>query len=90
MISKLNQIPSAAIQYNTKTKNKLQHTIGATLDNESTTPTGPGVLKLFLCSSQLSTKFQLLIKTKILTNKEVSYLSLLDNVLIMLINVKIH
>ena len=34
--------------------------------------TGPEVIKLFLCSTQLGTKFQLLIKTKILTNKEVS------------------
>ena len=90
MISKLKQIPSAAIQYNTRTQNKLQHTIGATIDNESATPTGPGVLKLFLCSSQLSTKFQLLIKTKILKIKEVPYLSLSDNVFIMLLDVKIH
>ena len=29
-------------------------------------------LKLFSCSTQLSTKFQLLTNTKILTNKEVS------------------
>ena len=33
---------------------------------------GPEVMKHFLCSTQLSTKFQLLIKTKISTNKEVS------------------
>ena len=33
---------------------------------------GPEVIKLFSCSTQLSTKFQLLIKTKILTGKEVS------------------
>ena len=33
---------------------------------------GPEVIKLFSCSTQLSTKFQLLIKTKILTNEEVS------------------
>ena len=32
---------------------------------------GPEVIKLFSCSTQLSTKFQLLIKTKILTNGEV-------------------
>ena len=32
---------------------------------------GPEVIKLFSCSSKLSTKFQLLIITKILTNKEV-------------------
>ena len=32
---------------------------------------GPEVIKLFSCSTQLSMKFQLLIKSKILTNKEV-------------------
>ena len=35
---------------------------------------GPEVIKLFSCSTQLSTKFQLLIRTKIPTNKEVSWL----------------
>ena len=33
---------------------------------------GLEVIKLFPCSTQLSMKFQLLIKTKTLTNKEVS------------------
>ena len=33
---------------------------------------GPEVIKLFSCSTELSTKFQLLIKTKIPTNEEVS------------------
>ena len=33
---------------------------------------GPEVIKLFSCSTQLSTKFQLLIKTKIRKSKEVS------------------
>ena len=33
---------------------------------------GPEVIKLFLCSTQLSKKFQLLIKSKMPTNKEVS------------------
>ena len=33
--------------------------------------TGPEIIKLFSCSTQLSTEFQLLIKTKIPTNKEV-------------------
>ena len=33
---------------------------------------GPEDIKLFSCSTQLSTKFQLLIKTKIPTNEEVS------------------
>ena len=32
----------------------------------------PEVIKLFSCSTQMSTEFQLLIKTKILTNEEVS------------------
>ena len=31
---------------------------------------GPGVIKKYSCSTQLSMKFQLLIKTKIPTNKE--------------------
>ena len=34
--------------------------------------TGPEVIKLFSCSTQLFRKFQLPIKTKILTNKEIS------------------
>ena len=38
---------------------------------------GPEVIKLFSCPTQLSTKFQLLIKTKIPTNKEVSCFKLL-------------
>ena len=33
---------------------------------------GPEVIKLFSCPIQLSMKFQLLIKTKISTNEEVS------------------
>ena len=32
----------------------------------------PKVVKLFSCSTQMSKKFQLLINTKILSNKEVS------------------
>ena len=50
--------------------------------------TGPWVIKLFSCSTQLNTKVQLLIKTKIPTNEEVSCRSLSDVVFIMLINVK--
>ena len=50
---------------------------------------GPEVIKHFSCSTQLSMKFQLLIKTKILINKEVLALSLPAVVFIMLINVKI-
>ena len=46
------------------------------------------VIKLVSCSKQLSTKFQLLIKTKITENFEVLALSLSDVVFIMLINVK--
>ena len=42
------------------------------LKHKLTTDPGPEVIKLFSCSTQLSTKFQLLIKTKILTNKEIS------------------
>ena len=48
---------------------------------------GLEVIKLFSCLTQLSTKFQLLIKTKIPTNEEVS-LSYSDVIFIMLINVK--
>ena len=46
---------------------------------------GPKVRKLFACSTQLSTKFQLLIKTNIQKSEKVSCA---DVVLIMLINVK--
>ena len=49
---------------------------------------GPEVIKLFSCSTQLSTKFQLLIKTKIPTTEKFLALSLSDFVFIMLINVK--
>ena len=49
---------------------------------------GPEVIKLFPYSTQLSTKFQMLIKTKILPNKEVSCFKFSDVVFIMLINVK--
>ena len=43
-------------------------------------------MELFSCSTQLSTKFQLLIKTKIPINEEVSFASSLsDVVFIMLI-----
>ena len=48
----------------------------------------PKVIKFFSCSTQLSTKFQLLIKTKIPTKMFLA-LSLSDVVFIMLINVKI-
>ena len=50
--------------------------------------TWPGVIKQFSCSTQLSRKFQLLIKTKIPINEEVSCFSLSDVVFILLINVK--
>ena len=51
---------------------------------------GPGskVIKLFSCSTQLSTKFQLLIKLKYRQIKKFLALSLSDVVFIMLINVK--
>ena len=47
------------------------------------------VIKLFPCSTQLSMKFQLLIKTKKLNNNDfkLSYFKLSDVVFIMLINV---
>ena len=48
----------------------------------------PQVIKLFSCSTQLSTEFQLLIKTKIPTNEEVSCFSLSVFVFLMLINFK--
>ena len=41
---------------------------------------GPKVIKLFPCSTQLSTNFQLIINTKILTNKKFLVLSLSDDV----------
>ena len=48
----------------------------------------PKVTKFLSCSTQLSTKFQLLIKAKIRTNKKILALSLSDVVFTMLINVK--
>ena len=49
---------------------------------------GPEVIKLFSCSTQLSTKFQLLIETRKPSNKEVSSCMSLRYLFIMLINVK--
>ena len=49
---------------------------------------GPEVIKLFSCSTQLSTKFQLLVKIKMPTNEEVCCLSLSYVVFILLINAK--
>ena len=51
-------------------------------------PPGPEVIKNFSCSTQLSTKFQLPIKTKIPINEEFFALSHSDDIFIMLINVK--
>ena len=52
---------------------------------------GAKAIKLFSCSTQVSKKFQLLIKTKIPTNgKKFLALSLSDVVFIMLINVKMQ
>ena len=48
---------------------------------------GPEDIELFSCSTHLSTKFQLLIKTEIQTNKVLAS-CLSDVVFIMLINVK--
>ena len=50
---------------------------------------GPKVMKLFSCSTQLSMKFQLLFKTKImLKHKDFSCFILSDHAFIMLINDK--
>ena len=49
---------------------------------------GPEVIKLFLCSTQLSSKFQLLIKLKSRQIKKFLSFSLSDVVFIMLITVK--
>ena len=49
---------------------------------------GPEVIKLFSCSTQLSMKFQQLIKNKIPANKEFLALSFSGVVFIMLVNVK--
>ena len=51
-------------------------------------PPGPEAIKLFSSSTKLSTKFQLLMKTKLPTNKEVFALILADVVFITLINFK--
>ena len=40
--------------------------------SQNTLASGPKVIKVFSCSTQQSTKFQLLIKIKIPTNKEVA------------------
>ena len=48
---------------------------------------GPEIIKLFSCSTQLSMKFQLLIKTKMLKQRPLTFI-LLDVVFIMLINIK--
>ena len=50
--------------------------------------TGLEDIKLFSCSTQLSMKFQLLIKKKYSKGKKFLALSLSDAVLILLINVK--
>ena len=59
--------------------------------NKMMSHTTPGceVIKLFSCSTQLSTQFQLLIKLKYLQMKKFLALSLSDVVFIMLINIKI-
>ena len=53
---------------------------------------GPEVMQLFSYSTQLCMKFQLLLKTKMLKNKDINFLafelSLSDVIFIMLINVK--
>ena len=49
---------------------------------------GPKVIKLFSCSTELSRKFQLLIKTKMLKNKDFLAVKLSDTTFILLINAK--
>ena len=49
---------------------------------------GPEVIKLFVCSTQMSTEFQLLIKLKYRQIKKFHALNLSDVVFIMLVNVK--
>ena len=51
---------------------KKPETNSAYPDQTSSKEPGTEVIKLFSCSTQLSTKFQLLIKAKIPTNEEVS------------------
>ena len=51
---------------------------------------GPEVIKHFSCSTQLSSKFQLLIKTKIPTNKKFLALSFSDIVFIIYEQDKFH
>ena len=57
------------------------------MDLEKIKP-GPEVIKLFSCSTQLSMKFQLLIKLKYEQMMEFLAFSLSDVVFILLINVK--
>ena len=54
--------------------------------NAVTRKPGSKIIKLFSCFTQLSAKFQLLIKNKMLKNKDFSCFS--DVLFIMLINVK--
>ena len=54
-----------------KVKEKEEHFTKSAASRESLFPC-PEVIKLFSCSTQLSSKFQLLIKTKIPSNEEVS------------------
>ena len=51
---------------------KCKHQSSEATNLEMKHDTGPEVIKLVSCSPQLSTKFQLLIKAKVQTNKEVA------------------
>ena len=67
------------IEYSCQTKRKeLPQTgtpeIFSDIKSQEISANADQVIKLFSCSTQLSTKFQLLIKTKIPTNEEVSCL----------------
>ena len=59
--------------------------ISLKLDMNLGKKSGLNVLKLFSCSTQLSMKFQLLIKTKIPTSKEVSCFNCLSEVVFIML-----
>ena len=82
------------VKYNSKTWNisifylvYVAEQAGLSLTWSHNLKTGPEVIKLFSCSTQLSIKFQLLIKTKML-NRYFLLLSSHIDVFILLINVK--
>ena len=66
---------------------KISNIVNICEQSHKKVASGPEVIKLFSCSIQLNTKFQLLIKTEIQINALLSGLS--DVVFLMLINVGI-